>query len=258
MEIVIAEAGAVGALVADEVHALLARQPEAVLGLATGSSPLSVYDELVRRVEAGELSFARARGFMLDEYVGLPADDPRSYRAVIDAELVSRADFAPDAVQGPDGTAVDLAAACLAYEQTIAEAGGVDLQILGVGTAGHIAFNEPSSSLASRTRVKTLTMQTRQDNACFFDGDVEAVPRHCITQGLGTILESRHAIVIATGEKKAIAVRELVEGAISARWPCTALQLHPRVTVVVDAAAASRLELADYYREVQEHRDAVE
>jgi glucosamine-6-phosphate deaminase len=257
MEIVIADADASGTLVADEVHALLERRPDAVLGLATGSSPLSVYDELARRVEDGRLSFARARGFMLDEYVGLPADDPRSYRAVIDAELVSRVDFAPGAVRGPDGTAADLDAACLEYERAIAEAGGIDLQILGVGTAGHIAFNEPSSSMASRTRVKTLTLQTRQDNARFFGDDVEAVPRHCLTQGLGTILESRHAIVIATGTRKAAAVREMVEGGISARWPCTALQLHPRVTVVIDAAAASQLELADYYREVQEHRDAV-
>lgn len=257
MEIVIADADAVGSLVADEVHALLERRSESVLGLATGSSPLTVYDELVRRVDAGRLSFARARGFMLDEYVGLPADDPRSYRAVIDAELVSRVDFAPGAVRGPDGTAEDLAAACRAYEDAIAAAGGIDLQLLGVGTAGHLAFNEPSSSLVSRTRVKTLTMQTRRDNARFFGGDVDAVPRHCLTQGLGTILESRHAIVIATGERKAVAVREMVEGALSARWPCTALQLHPKATVVVDEAAASQLELADYYREVQEHRDAV-
>lgn len=257
MEIVIAETEAVGAVVADEVHALLRRKPDAVLGLATGSSPLSVYDELTGRVQRGELSFARARGFMLDEYVGIPEGDPRSYRAVIHAELVSRVDFAPGAVRAPDGTAEDLVAACAEYERAISDAGGIDLQILGVGTAGHLAFNEPSSSFASRTRVKTLTMQTRQDNARFFDGDVSAVPRHCLTQGLGTILESRHAIVLATGAKKAEAVREMVEGAISARWPCTALQLHPTVTVVIDDAAASQLELADYYREVLAHRDAV-
>ncbi|WP_306233811.1 glucosamine-6-phosphate deaminase [Agrococcus beijingensis] len=257
MEIVITEAERIGALVADEVQALLERRPDAVLGLATGSSPLRAYDVLAARVAAGTVSFAGARGFMLDEYVGLPADDPRSYRSVIDAELVSRVDFAPGAVLGPDGTASDLDAACAAYEREVAAAGGVDLQILGVGTTGHIAFNEPSSSLASRTRVKTLTAQTRRDNARFFDGDVDAVPRHCLTQGLGTILESRHAVVIATGFAKAVAVREMVEGAISARWPCTALQLHPKVTVLVDQAAASGLELTDYYREVAEHRDAV-
>lgn len=250
MEVVITSADRIGAMVADDVQALLERRPDAVLGLATGSSPLRAYDELVRRVDAGTVSFALARGFALDEYVGLEPDDPRSYRSVIDAELVSRVDFAPGAVRAPDGGATDLQAACAEYEQAIAAAGGIDLQLLGLGTAGHIAFNEPASSFASRTRVKTLTAQTRRDNARFFGGDPDAVPRRCLTQGLGTILESRHAIVLATGEQKAAAVRELVEGAVSARWPCTALQLHPRVTVLVDEAAAARLELADYYREV--------
>lgn len=258
MEVVITDADAIGALVADEVQALLERKADAVLGLATGSSPLRVYDELAARVDAGSLSFARARGFTLDEYVGLPEGDPRSYRAVIDEELVSRVDFAPGAVHGPDGTAADLDAACVDYERRIAGAGGIDLQILGVGTTGHIAFNEPSSSLASRTRVKTLTAQTRRDNARFFDGDIDAVPRHCLTQGLGTILESRQAVLIATGSAKAAAVREMVEGSISARWPCTALQLHPNVTVYLDEAAAAELELADYYREVVAHRSAVQ
>lgn len=249
MQVVITEAHAIGRLVADEVQALLERRPDAVLGLATGSSPLRVYDELAARVAAGGLSFARARGFALDEYVGLPAGDPRSYRSVLDAELVARVDFAPGAVQAPDGTASDLDAACAAYERAIADAGGIDLQILGLGRSGHIAFNEPSSSLASRTRVETLTAQTRRDNARFFDGDVDAVPRRCVTQGIGTILDARHAIVVATGAAKAPAVRELVEGAVSARWPCTALQLHPRVTVLVDEAAAALLEMADHYRE---------
>lgn len=258
MEVVITDADAIGALVADEIQALLERKPDAVLGLATGSSPLRVYDELAARVEAGTVSFAGARAFTLDEYVGLPEGDPRSYRAVIDADLVSRVDFAPGAVQGPDGAAADLDAACIDYERQIAEAGGIDLQILGLGTTGHIAFNEPSSSLASRTRVKTLIAQTRRDNARFFDGDVDAVPRHCLTQGLGTILDSRHAIVIATGSAKAAAVREMVEGSVSARWPCTSLQLHPKATVYLDEASAAELELSEYYREVVAHRSAVQ
>lgn len=257
MEIVIVEPERIGALVADEVEALLIRKPDAVLGLATGSSPLRAYDELAARVAAGRMSFARARGFTLDEYVGLPDRDPRSYARVIDDELVSRVDFAPGAVRGPDGTAADLAAECTAYDRAIAEAGGIDLQVLGLGTTGHIAFNEPASSLASRTRVKALAEQTRIDNARFFDGDVEAVPRHCLTQGLGTILESRHAVVIATGAQKAEAVRQMVEGAVSARWPCTALQLHRSVTAYVDEEAAAGLELADYYREVVALRDEV-
>ena len=163
--------------------------------------------------------------------------------------FVSRVDFAPGAVQGPDGLAADIPAACAAYENAIRAAGGVDLQILGIGTDGHIAFNEPGSSLASRTRIKTLTRQTRIDNARFFGGDVDAVPTHCLTQGLATIMEARHVILVATGRRKAEAVHQLVEGAVSAMWPATILQHHPHVTVLLDDAAARRLQLADYYRE---------
>ena len=147
---------------------------------------MAIYDELAARCDAGLISFRQARGFTLDEYVGLPADHPERYRNVIDRVFVSRVDFAPGAVQGPDGLAADIPAACAAYENAIREAGGVDLQILGIGTDGHIAFNEPGSSLASRTRIKTLTRQTRIDNARFFGGDVESVPTHCLTQGLAT------------------------------------------------------------------------
>jgi glucosamine-6-phosphate deaminase len=186
---------------------------------------------------------------MLDEYVGLPADHPERYRNVINKEFVSRVDFAPGAVEGPDGLAADLPAACAAYEASIADAGGVDLQILGIGTDGHIAFNEPGSSLASRTRIKTLTKQTREDNARFFGGSVEDVPRHCLTQGLATIMSARHLVLLASGRAKAEAVHQLVEGPISAMWPATIMQLHPHATVLVDDAAASRLQLADYYRQ---------
>jgi glucosamine-6-phosphate deaminase len=248
MEVVIAPPGELARLAADAVEGLLRATPEAVLGLATGSSPLAVYDELVRRHKEG-LSFARARAFMLDEYVGLPADHPERYRNVINKEFASRVDFAPGAVQGPDGLATDLPAACAAYEQAIADAGGVDLQILGIGTDGHIAFNEPGSSLASRTRIKTLTKQTREDNARFFGGSVDDVPRHCLTQGLATIMSARHLVLLASGRAKAEAVHQLVEGPISAMWPATIMQLHPHATVLVDDAAASRLQLADYYRQ---------
>jgi glucosamine-6-phosphate deaminase len=248
MEVVIAPPGELARLAADAVEGLLRATPEAVLGLATGSSPLAVYDELVRRHKEG-LSFARARAFMLDEYVGLPADHPERYRNVINKEFASRVDFAPGAVQGPDGLATDLPAACAAYEQAIADAGGVDLQILGIGTDGHIAFNEPGSSLASRTRIKTLTKQTREDNARFFGGSVDEVPRHCLTQGLATIMSARHLVLLASGRAKAEAVHQLVEGPISAMWPATIMQLHPHATVLVDDAAASRLQLADYYRQ---------
>ncbi|KHO23549.1 glucosamine-6-phosphate deaminase [Mycolicibacterium setense] len=250
MEVVIlAGAAAIGGVAADAIGALLSRKPDAVLGLATGSSPLAIYDELAARCAAGLISFRQARGFTLDEYVGLPADHPERYRNVIDTVFVSRVDFAPDAVQGPDGLAADIPAACAAYEDAIRDAGGVDLQIVGIGTDGHIAFNEPGSSLASRTRIKTLTRQTRLDNARFFGDDLDAVPTHCLTQGLATIMAARHVILVAHGRSKAEAVHHLVEGAVSAMWPATILQHHPHVTVLLDDSAAQRLQLIDYYRE---------
>ncbi|BBY58307.1 glucosamine-6-phosphate deaminase [Mycolicibacterium sarraceniae] len=250
MEVIIGEdTRQIGAIAADAIEALLNRKPTAVLGLATGSSPLSIYDELADRYEAGRLTFRQASGFTLDEYVGLPAEHPERYRNVIDAVFVSRVDFAPDAVAGPDGLAADVAQACAGYEDAIALAGGVDLQILGIGTDGHIGFNEPGSSLASRTRIKTLTRQTRIDNARFFDGDVDRVPTHCLTQGLGTIMAARHVILVATGRTKAEAVHQLVEGPVSAMWPATILQHHRHVTVLLDSGAARRLQLVDYYRE---------
>lgn len=247
--IILPDAAAIGAVAADAIEALLHRKPDAVLGLATGSSPLSIYDELATRHGAGRLSFRQVRGFTLDEYVGLPADHPERYRNVIDTVFVDRVDFAEGAVQGPDGLAADIPAACAAYEAAIADAGGVDLQILGIGTDGHIGFNEPGSSLASRTRIKTLTEQTRRDNARFFGDDIDAVPTHCLTQGLGTILDARHVVLVATGRSKAEAVHHLVEGAVSAMWPASVLQHHPHVTVLLDDAAARRLQLAEYYRE---------
>lgn len=250
MEVVIVPTAAEGAvLVADAVADLLARTPTAVLGVATGSSPLAVYDELARRHADGGLSFARATAFMLDEYVGLGPDHPERYRTVIERDFTGRVDFAPGAVNGPDGLATDLVVACASYEEQIAAAGGVDLQILGIGTDGHIAFNEPGSSLASRTRIKTLTEQTRRDNARFFGDDLDAVPTHCLTQGLGTIMAARHVVLVAAGSGKAEAVHHLVEGSVSAMWPGTILQHHPHVTVVVDEAAASRLQLASYFRQ---------
>ena len=250
MEVVIlADAKEIGVVAADAIGALMTRKPAGVLGLATGSSPVAIYDELAARCEAGLISFREARGFTLDEYVGLPADHPERYRNVIDKVFVSRVDFAPGAVDGPDGLARDIPAACAAYEAAIGDAGGVDVQILGIGTDGHIGFNEPGSSLASRTRIKTLTRQTRIDNARFFGGDVNAVPTHCLTQGLATIMAARHVILVATGGRKAEAVHHLVEGAVSAMWPATILQHHPHVTVLLDDAAAHRLQLAGYYRE---------
>jgi glucosamine-6-phosphate deaminase len=249
MEVVILPGQAeIAAIAADCVEQLLAGKPAAVLGLATGSSPLALYDELVRRHAAGRVSFARARAFMLDEYVGLGRDHPERYRNVIEREIASRVDFAPGAVSGPDGAAEDLMDAAHAYDQAIKDAGGIDLQILGIGSDGHIAFNEPGSSLASRTRPKTLTPQTVADNARFFGGDQTQVPRHVLTQGLGTIMEARHLVLMALGRAKAEAVHHMVEGGVSALWPASVLQFHPHATVLLDDAAAARLQLAPYYR----------
>ena len=249
MEVVIVpDAATIGELAADAVVSLLGRKPTAVLGLATGSSPLVVYAELVRRHAAGEVSFARSRGFLLDEYVGLPAGHPQRYRSVIRRALEEQVDFPADAIAGPDGLAADLPAVCAGYERAISQAGGVDLQLLGVGSDGHVAFNEPGSSLSSRTRIKTLTARTRADNERFFESPDE-VPHHVLTQGLGTILEARHLVLIARGAGKAPAVHQLVEGPVSAFCPASVLQLHPHATVLLDEDAASQLRLADYYRE---------
>ena len=254
--IVLPDPAQIGVLAADAVGALLRRKPTAVLGLATGSSPLVIYDELAARCDDGRISFAQARGFTLDEYVGLPEDHPQRYRNVIDEVFVSRVDFAEGAVLGPDGAADDIPAACASFEAAIQQAGGVDLQILGIGTDGHVAFNEPGSSLGSRTRIKTLTRQTRLDNARFFGDDVNAVPTHCLTQGLATIMAARHLVLVATGAGKAEAVHQLVEGAVSALWPATVLQHHPHVTVMLNDAAARRLQLVDYYRETYRNKPA--
>ena len=253
--LVLPDAGAVARAAADVVHGLVARRPRAVLGLATGSSVSALYEELVRRVADGSLSLREVRGFLLDEYVGLPPGHPQSYRRVIATELLDRVDIAPGAVQGPPAERADVTAACDDYEAAIAAAGGVDLQLLGIGSDGHLAFNEPGSSLSSRTRIKTLTARTRADNARFFDHPDE-VPRHVLTQGLGTVLDARHLLLLATGERKARAVAAMVEGPLAARCPASVLQLHRYATVLLDPAAASGLELVDYYREVAASKPA--
>ncbi|MFF7981752.1 glucosamine-6-phosphate deaminase [Streptomyces sp. NPDC007901] len=249
MEVVIVpDAAAGGELIAEAMARLLRRKPDALLGVATGSTPLPVYQALTAKVRAGAVDTSRARIAQLDEYVGLPAEHPESYRSVLRREVLEPLGIGADAFLGPDGTAADVRAACEAYDGALAAAGGVDLQLLGIGTDGHIGFNEPCSSLRSRTRIKTLTEQTRADNARFFDGDVDQVPYHVITQGIGTILEARHLVLLATGEGKAEAVAATVEGPLAAMCPASALQLHPHATVVVDEAAASLLKQADYFR----------
>ena len=244
----------VARLAADVIEAVVRARTAAgadpVLGLATGSTPLPTYRELVRRHEAGVgPSYEEVRCFNLDEYVGLPAGHPESYRATIARELTDALGVAPDRVHGPDPTPEGLPTAGERYEAALAAAGGVDVQVLGIGGDGHLAFNEPGSSLGSLTRLKTLTEETRRDNARFF-GSIDEVPRHVLTQGLGTILRARHLLLVATGAAKAPAVAAAVEGPVSAGCPASVLQLHPHATVLLDDAAASRLERVDHYREV--------
>lgn len=229
------------------------RKPETVLGLATGSTPIGVYSLLVGMHEQGELDFSRVSTFNLDEYVGLEAAHPWSYRAFMEAHLFGKVNIGKSRIHFPDGMAADIPAHCANYEADIRRAGGIDLQLLGIGREGHIGFNEPSSSLASRTRIKTLTPQTVRDNARFFGGE-DQVPRHVITMGVGTIMETRHCLMLATGEGKAEAVARMAEGAITADLPASILQMHPVCTVVVDAAAAKELKRREYYHWVYENK----
>ncbi|MCP5106747.1 MAG: glucosamine-6-phosphate deaminase [bacterium] len=226
---------------------LIKKKGECVLGLATGNTPLLLYKELIRMYKEGELDFERVTTFNLDEYVGLPPSHPASYNSFMWENLFNHIGIAAHRVHIPNGLAPDIPAFCKQYEGAILAAGGIDLQVLGIGTGGHIGFNEPSSSLASRTRIKTLTRQTRKDNAPFFGGE-EKVPHHVITMGVGTIMDSGKCLLLAFGEKKADAVAKMVEGPINAMVPASILQMHPDTAVIVDEAAASKLERSDYYR----------
>lgn len=257
MEVVpLSSAEEVASLAADAIEAAVRTRTSPVLGLATGSTPLPTYRELVRRHVAGVgPSYEGVRCFNLDEYVGLPPGHPESYRATIARELTDALGIAPDRVHGPDPTPEGLPTAGERYEAALEAAGGVDVQVLGIGTDGHLAFNEPGSSLGSLTRLKTLTEETRHDNARFF-GSIDEVPRHVLTQGLGTILRARHLLLLATGAGKARALAAAVEGPLTASCPASVLQLHPHVTVLCDAPAAAGLARRDHYREVYDAKPA--
>ncbi len=231
------------------------RKPGSVLGLATGSTPIGVYARLAQMHAVGEMDFSRASTFNLDEYVGLEDSHPCSYRSFMHEHLFAKVNIDPSRIHFPDGMARDIPAHCADYEAAIVRAGGIDLQLLGIGREGHIGFNEPSSSLASRTRIKTLTPQTVKDNARFF-GSEEKVPRHVITMGVGTIMDARHCLMLATGEAKADVVARMAEGPITADLPGSILQMHPVCTLVVDAAAAVELRRQDYYHWVYNNKPA--
>ncbi len=241
-----------GALVGDYIARRVADEPTLCLGVATGSTPIPVYRALADQSDDG-IDFSQSSAFALDEYVGLSPDHPESYRAVVDREVTKPLGLDPSRVNVPDGSRATIETAGERYEQLLIASGGVDVQLLGVGTDGHIAFNEPGSSFASLTRVKTLTEQTRRDNARFFDSP-EDVPLHSVTQGLGTILRARHLVMLAFGAVKADAVAAALEGPLSASMPASAIQLHPHVTVVVDEPASAALVHLDYYRMAQANK----
>jgi glucosamine-6-phosphate deaminase len=222
--------------------------------LATGSTPLGLYRELIERHKTHGLSFKKVKTFNLDEYVGIPDDHPQSYRTFMDDHFFNQIDIEKSNTRVPDGMAENPLEVGPAYEKSIEEAGGIDLQVLGVGTDGHIGFNEPTSSLGSITRVKTLTQQTIEDNSRFFEAD-EFQPKLAITMGIKTILDARRILILANGENKAQAVRDMVEGPLSAFCPASALQLHQRTTVLIDEPAASNLTLKGYYKFVGEMQD---
>ncbi len=226
-------------------------KPNAVLGLATGSTPLSLYVELVRMHREEGLDFSQVTTFNLDEYVGLTRDNPQSYHYFMHHNLFQHINIAPQNIYIPSGTTDNYAAFCQWYESRIVECGGIDLQILGIGSDGHIAFNEPSSSLGSRTRIKTLAKSTIDDNARFFERS-EDVPIYAITMGVGTILEAERIVLLASGENKADAVAAAVEGPVTSMITASALQLHKDVVTFLDRPSASKLTMIEYYQWIQE------
>lgn len=238
---------AAAALVARIIAHDLRANPHLVLGLATGVTMERVYRQLVTLHKEQHLDFSLCSTFNLDEYVGLFPSDPNSYRHYMDEHLFRRVNIDPRNTYLPNGMAADLEAECRHYEGLIQRFGGIDLQLVGIGKAGHIGFNEPLSALRSRTRVKALTPTTLQQNAPLFGGE-EQVPRRAITMGVGTIIEARRCILLATGDSKAAVMAKAVEGPITSMVTASALQLHPRCTVVVDEEAAAQLAEKDYYR----------
>ena len=226
---------------AKKVAALIRRKPDCVLGLATGSTPLGMYRELVKMHKEEGLDFSKLTTFNLDEYVGLSPSHGRSYHYFMWKNLFEYINVDPRSIFIPDGMADDVEAHCQWYEEEIAKRGGIDLQVVGIGVNGHVAFNEPGSSLGSRIRIKTLTTRTIEDNARFFETK-EDVPKYAITMGIGTIMEARELVLLANGKNKAQAIKNTVEGPITAMVPATIVQMHRRVSIILDREAASLLD----------------
>jgi glucosamine-6-phosphate deaminase len=247
MEVIVQKNYAAMSKVAAQIVAeLLNTKPNAVLGMATGSTPLGLYQELVRLHQKEQLDFSRVTTFNLDEYVGLNVNHPQSYHYFMHEHFFQHVNIPPHNINIPSGTTSNYPAFCQWYENRIVECGGIDLQILGIGTDGHIGFNEPTSSLSSRTRLKTLSKQTIDDNARFFDKRAD-VPVYAITMGVGTILEARKLVLVASGKGKAKAIAQTVEGPVTSMVTASALQLHKDAVVIVDEEGAADLEMREYY-----------
>ena len=231
---------------ANIISAQVIYKPDCVLGLATGGTPVGAYRQLSEWFRKGDLSFAETRSVNLDEYVGLSPHHEQSYRYFMQDNLFDHIDIKPENTHVLNGLARDLEGECTRYNHLIQELGGIDLQLLGMGHNGHIAFNEPFSSLNSRTRLKTLTQDTIQVNARFFGGDISLVPKTALTVGVGTVLSAKKVLILATGHKKARAVRHGVEGSYNHQWTISALQVHPNGILVCDDPAAEELRVATY------------
>lgn len=227
--------------IATRVADALEQKPGLVLGLPTGRTPLLFYEELAALARAGKADFSRATTFNVDEFVGVPASHPGSYRTFMQRHLFDHVDIDPSRINFLDGNARDAMEECCRYEQAIDSAGGIDLLILGIGTNGHIGFNEPADGLAARTHRVTLKPETRRSNAALFGGDPDAVPAEALSMGIGTILDAKSVVLLATGERKASCVEQLVAGPITTHLPASFLQLHPEVEIMLDTAAATRL-----------------
>ncbi len=254
---IVSSSDEVAQVAADILRDMLLHKPACVLGLATGSTPIALYGELVHRYQQGEISLREVQTFNLDEYLGLQPKSRLSYRRFMSEHLFAHTDIEADNIHFPECAAEqDPRTVGPGYEWAISNAGGIDLQVLGIGANGHIGFNEPSSSLGSRTRVKALAPRTLQDNSKLLRDD-ETQPEMAITMGIGTIMDARRILLLATGEHKAAAVAGAVEGAISAMHPASVLQAHQRVRVIVDEAAASQLQLREYYQWVRRKNDSI-
>lgn len=254
MEILIRDTPETGCLLGAKIIAHVVREkPDAVLGLATGRTPLRLYQELIRLHREEALDFSRITTFNLDEYVGLSGTHHQSYRWFMQENLFKHINIDVKNTHVPDGTAENLHDECRRYEQKIIDAGGIDLQLLGLGRNGHIGFNEPTSSLRSRTWIKILSEQTLEDNSEIF-GSMEAMPKHALTMGVGTILDARRCLLLAFGPAKVRAVAAMIEGPLSSICPGSALQMHPRATVILDENSAGGLRYADDYRWIDQHK----